>query len=188
MINTSATQLPMIGGGAGGAVQLLLNKNTSIANGMPGSSYVPYQQPQPSSQPPAGNSTPSTQSSSASQGSFWSDWFELQLNTPVSGPPTPEASLKLARDLILQGDPLSAPFLLSNQTLPLPELDMAAVQGVFVLPSESGAQANHSTSNTSTPVTLTFSNLTLVNLPPGPPSTYPLGMSTLMMWSVDMDR
>jgi hypothetical protein len=38
------------------------------------------------------------------------------------------------------------------------------------------------------PVSVTFSNLILVNGPPGPSSTYPLGMSTLMMWSIDMDR
>jgi hypothetical protein len=37
-------------------------------------------------------------------------------------------------------------------------------------------------------VSVTFSNLILVNGPPGPPSTYPLGMSSLMMWSIDMDR
>jgi hypothetical protein len=30
--------------------------------------------------------------------------------------------------------------------------------------------------------------VTLVNLPPGPPSTLPLGLSTLMLWSFDMDR
>jgi hypothetical protein len=185
MINASATQLPIPGGGAGGAVQLLLNKNTSIANGMPGSSYVPYQQPPPAKQAPAGGSTPSSPGSS---GSFLSDYFAEGSNTPVSGPPTPGASLKLARDLIVEGDQYLTSFLLSNQTFPLPELDMAAIQGVFVLPSQSGAQANHSTSNTSTPATLTFANLTLVNLPPGPASTYPLGMSTLMMWSVDMDR
>jgi hypothetical protein len=72
---------------------------------------------------------------------------------------------------------------------------MVPVQGIFRLPSSSTTLNMNSTTgqqrtttSTSSPVTLTFSNLTLVNLPPGPPSTYPLGMSTIMMWSIDMDR
>jgi hypothetical protein len=96
------------------------------------------------------------------------------------------------------------------------ELDFAALQHVFSLPSPitaanmssnsgnintdnlgsssntsiSGSNTSSSGSNsTSTSsVTLTFSNLVLVNLPPGPPSTYPLGLSPLLMWSIDMDR
>jgi hypothetical protein len=50
--------------------------------------------------------------------------------------------------------------------------------------STSAMQGNTSTA----PVALTFVDVTLVNLPPGPAPTYPLGMSTLMMWSIDMDR
>jgi hypothetical protein len=73
-------------------------------------------------------------------------------------------------------------------------LDMAALSGLLKLPAANG-QNNSSSDprgsvvNTSSLVTtLTFSNLTLINLPPGPPSSYPLGMSALMMWSIDMDR
>jgi hypothetical protein len=62
-------------------------------------------------------------------------------------------------------------------------LDLAAIQLLYRLPS-----GRNSSSQSASTATLTFSNLTLVNAPPGPPSTYPLGMSTLMMWSVDMDR
>jgi hypothetical protein len=35
---------------------------------------------------------------------------------------------------------------------------------------------------------LILQNLSLFNPPPGPPSTYPLGLSTLMMWTVSLDR
>jgi hypothetical protein len=79
---------------------------------------------------------------------------------------------------------------------------MAGLQGIIRLPSASASTNNSSTSTTTTTmsntsttltsnwttVSLSFYNLTLVNLPPGPFSTYPLGLSVLMMWSIDMDR
>jgi hypothetical protein len=64
--------------------------------------------------------------------------------------------------------------------------------------NEGNANSTHYNSNNSsfsttssahgTGVTLTFEGLTLVNLPHGPPSSYPLGLSEVMMWSIDMDR
>jgi hypothetical protein len=188
MVNTSATSLPIPQGGAEGRAQLVLDRNSSLSDGMPGAELTSqFPRPNQPPSPPPGTASPSPANSSGSKVNSWADYFASQFNYPVSGPPTPEASIKLARDLILLGDPSLFP--LTNRTLPYIELDMAAVQGLFVLPSAVGAHAsNIPTTNTSPPATLTFSNLTLVNLPPGPASTYPLGMSVVMMWSVDMER
>jgi hypothetical protein len=85
------------------------------------------------------------------------------------------------------------------------ELDFAALQHVLSLPPPaadantnsdasnnlSGGNSATASSNSTSPNTLgtlTFSNLALVNLPPGQPSTYPLGLSLLGLWSINMDR
>jgi hypothetical protein len=61
-------------------------------------------------------------------------------------------------------------------TSPLPStvLDLAAVPHVIALTSPNAS--------------LTLQHLSLFNPPPGPPSTYPLGLSTLMTWTASMDR
>jgi hypothetical protein len=172
-------------------VTINLLSNTSIAEGAPGN---PGPQPLNLTSLPDGGS-----------------WYTLQQSlgfpnnmTRLPPPPGPGAVLQLSRSLVLQSDPvlgsqaqLDAMSFSGGSGLDTQaQLDMMALQGIFSLPSPATASAlvNSSTSagspatNTTPPVTLTFSNLTLVNLPPGPYSTYPLGMSTLMMWSVDMDR
>jgi hypothetical protein len=104
--------------------------------------------------------------------------------TRLPDPPGPTDVLDLTQSLVVQSDPGL------NMTA---QLDLLALQGIFRLPPPAtnstlnSTGRNASTTNTA-PVTLTFSNLTLFNQPPGPFSTYPLGMSTIMMWSVDMDR
>jgi hypothetical protein len=78
----------------------------------------------------------------------------------------------------------------SKETRGAPELDMSALQGILVMPH---APTNKSTTTGNAPgngsvVTLTIQDVTLVNSPPGPADSLPLGLSTLMMWSIDMDR
>jgi hypothetical protein len=104
--------------------------------------------------------------------------------TRLPAPPGQTDVLALTQSLVLQSDPGL------NKTA---QLDLLALQGIFRLPPPAtnatlnSPGRNASTTNTA-PVTLTFSNLTLFNLAPGPYYTWPLGMLTSMMWSVDMDR
>jgi hypothetical protein len=126
-------------------------------------------------------------------------WYTLQQSlqaaligdfTRLPEPPRPSDVLALTQSLVVQSSPTS------NMTA---QLDLRALQRVFRLPtlttnatlsnsSNASSSGRNATTTSNAPVTLTFSNLTLFNLPPGPSSTYPLGMSTIMMWSVDMDR
>jgi hypothetical protein len=103
------------------------------------------------------------------------------LNTRLPPPPGPEAELHLARSLVLQSDQGS-----NTSTV----LDFAGLQNMFKLPSPANSTSDTNTTSTTSPppVTLTFTDLTLINMPPGPYSTYPLGLVTMLMWNIDMDR
>jgi hypothetical protein len=112
-------------------------------------------------------------------------WFNFHqespiwaLNTRLPPPPGPEAVLALTKSLVLQSDQGS-----NTSTI----LDFAGLQNMFKLPSAANNTSNTSTTNPP-PVTLTFSDLTLINMPPGPYSSYPAGLLTMLMWNVDMDR
>jgi hypothetical protein len=173
-INSTATQLPATPGTPTSSATVTLMDNTSVVSGMPG-----YVMPMPMS----GNLT-RLQPYNGSMASLQQHLKTYtRLHSQIPPPLGPESLLHLVRSLILEGQ--------QGKGLPV-QLDMAGMQGIFRLsPAGDTATQNSSANNTSTaqpPVTLTFSNLTLINLPPGPPSTYPLGMSTLMMWSIDMDR
>jgi hypothetical protein len=84
--------------------------------------------------------------------------------------------LTLTQHTTLRGvPPQAAPSNISNNsTLPATILDLAAVPHLIALGSPNAS--------------LALQNLTLINPPPGPPSTYPLGLSTLMMWTVSLVR
>jgi hypothetical protein len=85
----------------------------------------------------------------------------------------------------------------STETSWRTELDLAALQGLFVLPSSNSSSTttiiNSTATSSNSSVTdllpaLTLERLTLMNLPPGPPISFPSGMATVMLWSFDMDR
>jgi hypothetical protein len=158
-----------------------LINNASIAEGAPG---------KPGLQPLNITSFPDS--------GKWYSWHQGQAwlsdrgnYTRLPAAPGPIDVLALTQSLVVQSDP----GLKVNMTA---ELDLLALQGIFRLPSPATNATQSNSPNTGSPgrnaststppVTLTFSNLTLFNLPPGPYSTWPLGMSTIMMWSVDMDR
>jgi hypothetical protein len=108
-------------------------------------------------------------------------------NVAAPGPLGTEEQLMMSQSLVLRGSTSPGAAVL---------LDMAQMRDVFVMPSAStsstnsttGAASNASSTDASPPVTLTLANLTLFNLPTGAPEHYPLGMSSLLMWSVNMDR
>jgi hypothetical protein len=108
----------------------------------------------------------------------WSDFYSesgpAEATTKLHLPQGQPTQLPLSRSLVIKGGAVNA-----STTV----LDLSALHSLYVLPS-----GRNNASQNGTLTTLTFSNLTLVNAPPGPFSTYPLGMSALMMWSVDMDR
>lgn len=162
-VNSTATQVPSPGTATGPVIVTLLY-NTSVQAGMPGSTAA-------SPPPPS-----SAAKASLPYNGAWYDFY--QAGGPagaVTKQPSAtgqQAKLPLARDLVVKGGAVNA-----STTM----LDLAALQSLY---SISPPQNNNSGNSSS----LTFSNLTLLNLPPGPPSTYPLGLSTLMMWSIDMDR
>jgi hypothetical protein len=160
-INSTATQPS-----SSGPITVTLLFNTSVTSGVPGSPAPP---------PPA----PVDRASLPFNGT-WSDFYSASgpagAITKLPPPPGQQAQLPLSRSLVIKGGAINA-----STTV----LDLAALHSLYVLPS--GRNSSSQNANL-TPVTLTFSSLTLVNAPPGPPSSYPLGMSTLMMWSVDMDR
>jgi hypothetical protein len=86
------------------------------------------------------------------------------------------------------------------------ELDLSAGQNLLVMPRTStsstktfspsavdGSSSNGSPGSGSVPsgadlVTLSLQKLMISNAPPGPANSLPLSLSTLMMWSIDMDR
>jgi hypothetical protein len=147
----------------------------SLATGMPG--YAP----------PVSLSDTST--ASLPYNGSWLNFFRIRGSpggTVLPAPPGPEAVLLLAGSLLLQGEVDKSA---SN------ELNFAGLQGLFKLPTSpipaddmNDTAYTSMSSSTDSRTTLTFSDLTLVNLPPGPPASYPVGMSTLLMWSIDMDR
>jgi hypothetical protein len=147
----------------GGSTPVVINilSDASIAEGAPGSPGL----------------QPANTSAYPYQGAWFkvlqASFFDTPGQTRLPAPPGPEAVLSLTRSLVLQSDQGS-----NSSTI----FDAAGLQNMFKLPPVPNG------SSSAPPVTLSFSQLTLFNLPPGPFSTFPQGMLTMLMWNIAMDR